>query len=353
MTRPNQFHRSDLEDLPEYVPARVPDFSQVIKLDANENPYGPSPRALAALANWQAWHYYPQQEELREAVARYVGAQAENMIVSNGADESIDLLLRTVLEPGQVVIDCPPSFEMYSLGTRANRGRVCEVLRRPNFSLDVDEIARACERTQAKVIVLASPNNPDGGLLPRADLERLLELPTLVVLDEAYAEFAGESAVALVARHSNLVILRTFSKWAGLAGLRVGYTVMPAMLATAVRKIKSPYNVNAAGVLAARASLEDIEYLMNHVRAIVAERERMYADLQQSKLLQPTPSRANFLLCRVVGIQARALKEKLAARNILIRSFHSPRLSEYVRLSVGTREQDDTLLSALEEIAKE
>ncbi len=345
-----QFHRADLGNLPDYVPARVTDFTQVIKLDANENPYGPSPRAIAALANWQAWHFYPPQEELGAALAQYVGLNPENIVVTNGADESIDLLLRAVLEPHKVVIDCPPSFEMYRILTYANPGRAVEVHRRNDFSLNVDAVAETCERTQAKLIMLTSPNNPDGALLPRRDLERLLQLPALVVLDEAYAEFAGESATPLVAQHSNLVIVRTFSKWAGLAGLRVGYLALAPVLAQAIHKVRAPYNVNAAGIVTALASLADKEYLMGNVQTLVNERERMCVALGQLGFLEPLPSRANFLLCKVKGRNACEIKGHLAQRGILIRSYESPRLREYVRISIGTPEQNAAVLNALCEL---
>jgi histidinol-phosphate aminotransferase len=346
-----QFHRSDLDGLPEYAPVPVRDFARTIKLDANENPYGPSPRALAALANMQAWHYYPRQDELRTALAKYVGTNPDGVVVSNGADESIDLVLRATLEPSDVVIDCPPSFEMYRISAHGHRGQVVEVPRRIDFSLDTDEVVRVARRVGAKVIIVASPNNPDGGILSRGALVRLLELPSLIVLDEAYAEFSGESAVGLIAQNDNLVILRTFSKWAGLAGLRVGYAVLSSTLARAINKLKGPYNVNAAGLIAARASLDDREHLMANVRAIVAERERMQLALARLEFLHPLPSRANFLLCRVVGRDADEVNQHLLKRRILVRAYTAAPLREYLRVSIGTREQDDLVLAALAELA--
>ncbi len=345
-----KFHRSDLDDLPGYIPAPVQDLSRVVKLDANENPYGPSPRALAALAAMQAWHYYPRQDQLRVALASYLGSDPKGIILSNGADESIDLVLRATLEPNDVVIDCPPSFEMYRISAHVHRGRVVEVQRRADFTLDTEEVIRVSERLHAKVIIVASPNNPDGGLLSRDDLKRLLATRALIVLDEAYAEFAGESAVGLIPEHDNLVILRTFSKWAGLAGLRVGYTVLASALAAEIDILRSPYNVNMAGLIAACASLEDPAPLMANVGAIVAERERMRPALAGLGYLQPLPSRANFLLSHVVGYDPHEVKEYLLRRGILIRAFTTPRLREYVRVSIGTREQNEMLLAALAEL---
>lgn len=343
-----QFLRADLDDLPLYAPAEAPDPARVIKLDANENNYGPSPRALAALTQMRTWQYYGVQDRLRAALARYVGLAVDNIVVTNGGDEGIDLLLAATLAPGAAVIDCPPSFEMYRIYTRVNRGRVLEAPRRDDFSLDVAAVMRRCVAERARVIMLASPNNPDGGMLARADLLRLLDLPALIVLDEAYVEFAGESAVDLLARYENLALVRTFSKWAGLAGLRVGYLVLPPALAQGVHKIRSPFNINAAGLVAALASLADVDYLMANVRALVAERERMASALAQLGFLQPLPSHTNFILCRVGGRDAHGVKEELARRDILIRAFQSPPMREYVRITVGTPEQNARLLQALE-----
>ncbi|MCG3140498.1 MAG: Histidinol-phosphate aminotransferase [Anaerolineae bacterium] len=342
--------RSDLGALRDYAPAHGMDPRRVIKLDANENPYGPSPRVLTALAAARTWQFYCSQDEARAQVAQYAGVNPENIVLTNGGDEAIDLVLRAILEPHEVVLDAPPSFEMYRIFTLANRGRVCEVARREDFTLDTDAVIRAAQTSNIKALCLASPNNPDGGLLPRADLLRLLELPALVLMDEAYFEFAGTSAVDLAARYPNLVIVRTFSKWAGLAGLRVGYLIAAPALARALHTLRAPYNVNEAGLLAARESLLDVKYLMNNVRAIIAERERMRIALSKFEWLTPLPSCTNFLLLRVAERQPQAIKQALAQRGILIRAFQTPRLRDYIRISVGAPAMNDAALNALREL---
>jgi histidinol-phosphate aminotransferase len=342
--------RRDLDALPDYTPAHVQDPRRVIKLDSNENLYGPSPRVMARLAETQTWHYYFGQDDLREALSKYAGVNEENIVITNGGDESIDLILRAVLENGDAVIDAPPSFEMYRIATLANRGQVIDVARRDDFSLDADAVCRAVGEFQAKVIALASPNNPDGGKLPRAHLLRLLELPALVMLDEAYFEYAGESAVDLLAAHPNLLIVRTFSKWAALAGLRVGYIIAAPELANAFHKLRAPYNVNWAGLVAARESLNDKDYLLANVRTTVAERERVRGALAQFDWLEPMPSFTNFHLIRVRGREPQQIKQQLAERGILIRVFKSPRLHDYIRISIGKPEMNDAVLRALAEI---
>ncbi len=342
--------RSDLAALPDYTPAHVTDPRRVVKLDSNENPYGPSPRVLAALAAARTWQYYFGQDETCAQVAQYAGVGAENIVMTNGGDEAIDLILRAVLESHETVIDAPPSFEMYRIFTLANRGRVFDVPRREDFSLDTDAVIHAARASQAKALCLASPNNPDGGLLPRADLLRLLELPALVLLDEAYFEFAGTSAVDLLPHYPNLVIVRTLSKWAGLASLRVGYIIAAPEFAEALHTLRAPYNLNWAGLLAARESLNDVEYLMRRVRATIAERERLRVELARLDWLEPLPSCTNFLLLRVRGRDPQAVKQALARQDILIRAFKSERLREYLRVSIGTPEMNDAVLRALAQL---
>ncbi len=346
---PERLLRQDLVGLPPYTmtPIAIRDLDRVIKLDTNENPFGPSPKTAAAFADMRHWHRYITQDELRPAIARYVGVGEGNIVVGNGADEMIDLVQRIYLEPGDAIIDCPPSFEMYSLQAKVNGARVVQVPRRDDFTLDVAGIEQAVASAKPKLIFIANPSNPDGTCASRPVVERLLELPAMLVLDEAYAEFAGESFAADVLACKNLIVLRTFSKWAGLAGLRIGYCVAPPAVADQILRVKSPYNVNAAAIVAAQAALEDVDYMLGVVRRIIAERERLSAALRQTGLLEPLPTSTNFILCRVIGREARKVKEELAQRGILIRSYNSARLSNYVRISVGTEDQDDILLKAL------
>jgi histidinol dehydrogenase len=323
----------------------------IVKLDANENPYGPSPKARAALAEGRFFHIYPDPESgsLRAKVAAFTGVPAAYLMAGAGADELIDLVLRVLLEPGDVVVNCPPSFGMYPFSTAVNAGRLLEVPRREDFSLDVAAIeAAVAAEPRARVLFLCSPNNPDGSLVSDSDLLRLLDLPLLVVLDEAYVEFAaGAGHIGRVVEHENLAVLRTFSKWAGLAGLRVGYGAFPAWLAREMWKIKQPYNVNVAATIAAEASLGDLEYLWDNVARLCQERERLFVALQAIPYLRPFPSQANFILCQVESRSASRLQEWLAGQGILVRHFDTPRLRHFIRISAGTPEQTDSLLEVL------
>ena len=326
---------------------------EIVKLDANENVYGPSPGAREALADARYLHIYPDPEAnaLRDALEAYTEVPRERLMAGAGADELIDLVLRAVLEPGDGVLNCPPSFGMYPFSTAVNGGALIEVPRGADFSLDLEGIeAAVAGHARAKAIFICSPNNPDGSVVGDAALRRLLALPLLVILDEAYVEFSGGSRMTWVQEHDNLVVLRTFSKWAGLAGLRVGYGAFPAWLMPHLWKIKQPYNVNVAAEAAARASLREKAWLEEKVRAIIAERERLERRLAAFTFLQPFPSRSNFVLCRVVGRDAHELKKTLEKEGVLVRYFAKPGLENCIRVSAGRPADTDRLLSVLERL---
>jgi len=237
---------------------------------------------------------------------------------------------------------------MYSFDAGLSGAEVVNVWRRDDYSLDVDAIAAAVDETSVKLLFLTSPNNPTGNWLPDEELARLLELPVLVVLDEAYVEFADHASRApWVMRHENLVVLRTFSKAAGIAGLRLGYGICPAWLMTQLWKFKQPYNVNVAAAVAGLASLRHREQIADVVVKLRAERERLRAGLQAIPYLRPYPSQANFVLCDVVGREAGQLKLVLEQRGILVRHYRKARLENCIRISVGRPEQTDRLLAEL------
>jgi histidinol-phosphate aminotransferase len=327
---------------------------EIIKLDANENPYGPSPLVAEALAEAPYLHIYPDPEsrELRTALADYTGLKSEYLLVGSGADELIDLTMRLFIEPGDTVINCPPTFGMYAFDAAINGAEVINIERQPDFSLDLYQIEAVFSDSarRPKLIFVTSPNNPDGSLLEDAELERLLALPALVVLDEAYIEFAQKpSRVQWVPDYPNLIVLRTFSKWAGLAGLRVGYGAFPLNIINYLWQIKQPYNVNVAGQLAAKVSLADGERLLERVAQLIEQREKFYAVLAEFDWLRPYPSQANFILCRVAGRSAAEIKQQLAAHGILVRYYNSPGLSDCLRFSLGTPAQ----MARLEEILRQ
>ena len=321
----------------------------IVKLDANENAYGPSPRVLEALARERWYHRYPDHEQaaVREALAEYAGLSPVHVVLGNGSDELIGLLAQAFVGPGDAVVLCRPTFPMYATATTLVGGTVVSVPLTESFDLDLPRLREAVD-ARTKLLFITNPNSPAGNAVPLAQIEALAALDCLLVVDEAYVEFGGETAAPWVRRFPNLAVLRTFSKWAGLAGLRVGYALAPEPIAGLLNSLRAPYNVSVAGLVAALASLEDRAHLMANVRAIVAERERLSRLLREQGVLEPLPSQGNFLLCRVRRGEAADLHRRLAERGILLRHFaDEPRLQDMLRVTVGKPEHTDQLIAAL------
>jgi len=241
---------------------------------------------------------------------------------------------------------------MFAFFTELNRGKVKTVPRDENYNVKVDDVKKAIT-AKTKLIMLATPNNPTGTQMPREDILAVLDTGLPVVVDEAYYEFTGETIAPLVGKYSNLMILRTFSKWAGLAGLRIGYGFFPVKIADYLMCIKEPYCVNVAALVAVRETLKEADYLMGQVRKIIAERERLYSALQEIDWLKPYPSRANFILCSVLKGKAKELQQNLEGRGILVRHFDQPLLRDSLRISIGRPEENDILVETLKELGEE
>lgn len=323
----------------------------ILKLDSNENPYGCSFRVQEALATFDRFNYYPDAQALatRTRIASYTGAPVERIMVGAGSDELIDLLFIATLDPGDEVIIPVPTFGVYKARSELFGGRAVEVPRQTDFELDIDALLNAVtDRT--KLIILTSPNNPTGNLVSNQHVVQLLQTDALVVVDEAYYEFATRTALPLSGEFDNLVVLRTFSKWAGLAGMRIGYGVFPADVIAQLWKVKPPFNVNAAGLAAVHASLDDLEYLHTTLSRIRAERSRLYRLLRKVEFLSAYPSHGNFILCHVDRGDAHDVHLRLADRGIMVRKYGDPLLRNFLRITVGKPEDTDRLMSALQTI---
>jgi histidinol-phosphate aminotransferase len=335
-------------------------IKNIIKLDANENPYGPSPLVINTLNELEYIHIYPDPESrvLRESLSSAYGVPIKHLMAGSGADELIDLLLRVLVEPGDYVLNCPPTFGMYSFDSILNYGTVIDIPRKPDFSLDLEGIQSSVEKYHPKIIFVCSPNNPDGSLLSEAEIQYLLALPALIVLDEAYVEFTqkdldlgrNQSLITWVPKRENLVVLRTFSKWAGLAGLRIGFGAFPDWIINSLWKAKQPYNVNLAASAAAIVSLQDSKNLAINVAKIQSERGTLFGKLKQFPQLEPYPTQSNFVLCKTKGFQAKEIKSKLAEQGIFIRHYDTALLKDCIRISVGRPEDTIVLIKQLEKI---
>ncbi|KAL3684157.1 hypothetical protein R1sor_002179 [Riccia sorocarpa] len=330
---------------------------EIIKLDANENPYGPPPEVMEALGKMQFPNIYPDPESrrLRAALAEDSGLGAEHILVGCGADELIDLIMRCTLEQSDVVLDCPPTFTMYAFDTAVNGAELVKVPRKKDFSLDMPAVLAAIEKHKPKIIFLTSPNNPDGSLIKEEELLEILNQDLLVVLDEAYIEFAGEpSRMTWVKEYENLIVLRTFSKRAGLAGIRVGYGAFPSSIIEYLWRAKQPYNVSVAAEVAACAALGNKDYLEDVKNKLITERDRMYKLLLDVPFLSPYPSHANFILCSVTdpSKSAKQLKADLAKEGVMVRYYEKEDFRNFIRISVGKPEHTDAFFKALAKVAQ-
>jgi len=326
----------------------------IIKLDANENPYGCSPRIRRALSEYDRWHVYPDagQTKLRQQLQEYTGVDASRIMAACGSGELLDDILCLLIEPDDEVINCIPTFDMYRIRTLINRGKLVNVSRDEDFAINVDAV-KAAITPRTKIIILANPNSPTGTVTPQSDILKLVDTGVPLLVDEAYYEFYGETVAPLVGQYQNLMVLRTFSKWSGLAGLRVGYGIFPPKIVNYLIKIKLPYNVNVAALVAVQETLNDVDYLMDRVKAIITERERLFRELKKLKWLRPYPSQTNFILCSVLNGKAIELQQKLQTKGILVRYFDQPLLQSSIRISVGKPEHTDILIRVLREIEEE
>ena len=324
----------------------------VIKLNGNENPYGPSPKAVEAVARTPL-HIYPDpfQRRLRASLSDYTGFPPENIIAGAGSDELIDLLFRLFIEHGDDIVDCEPTFAMYSFCARVAGGGVRLVQRDEIFEIDIPAVRDAVDES-TKIIFISSPNNPTGNMASEEQVRALLNTGLVVVIDEAYYEFSGQTVAGLLSEFDNLVVLRTMSKWAGLAGLRVGYGIMNSGLVDHIIDIKSPYNINVAAEAAALASLEDTDLLLGNVAKIVEGRGTLFDELNAIDGVNPWPSSGNYILCQMDEPgQAETIVDGLASRGIFVRSFSSPRLQNHFRVAVGTPDENEAFLNAVRDIA--
>lgn len=360
MTRSTEFVRQHIQDMPPYQPIYPLDVlsnqlglrvDQLVKLDANENPYGPLPGVKDALANLDSIHIYPDPEsrQIRGRLAEYHNIPEERIVLGAGADELIDLIMRVILNPGDTLLNCPPTFGMYAFDGALNQAHVVDVPRQEDFSLDIQAVVQAAQQYQPKALFLAHPNNPDGGILSQGEFEQLIQLPLLLIVDEAYVQFAGKDASFLdrVEDYPNLIVLQTFSKWAGLAGLRIGFGVFPLDLVPLLMKAKQPYNVSCAAEAAALVTMANLSEAQDRIDRIIAQRESMAQELAALPGLKPYPSQANFILCQAKNTSASRIKDQLRQQGILIRYFNKPGLTDHIRFSIGTAAQNQQLLAAL------
>jgi histidinol-phosphate aminotransferase len=325
-----------------------------VKVNQNENPYDVPEtlkRRVLEQALGRAWSRYPEFDprELLGKLAGFSGWRADGVLAGNGSNELIQALFLVTVAPGTRVVVPQPTFTLYALLTRILGGEVIDAPLGPELEYQPGELRQLQRELGAGLTIVCSPNNPTGGVLEPAELARLCEeADGLVVVDEAYHEFSGQTAVELLPRHKNLVVLRTFSKAMALAGLRVGYLLAAPELAREINKARLPYNLNFFSQAAALAALEEWEGLRRNVERLIAAREDLLHRLYRIPGVRPYPSRANFILFELSEHDPRQVFELLYGRGVLVRDVTSyPRLARCLRVSVGSDEENERFLTAL------
>jgi histidinol dehydrogenase len=323
-------------------------LARPIILDANENPYGPSPQARLALANAsRQTNRYPDmaQRQVRAALARANGIASEQVIVGNGSDEIIHLLTLATTEPGDEVIVCEPTFGVYRMEADRAGLRTIDVPLLDDFSLDRAALLAAIT-PRTRMIWLCSPNNPTGTIIDLSILPELLSRDVLVVMDEAYYPYGDQTAIGSLANAENLIIMRTMSKLAGMAGLRAGYAMAHPAVIARMEARRAPFNLNRMVEDAILAFLQDAEWQADVKQRTERERERMQATLSAIPGARVCPSVANFFLTGIDGLPGADLRARLAEKGILVRYIDRERLQGYIRVTVGRPEENDAFLAA-------
>ena len=347
-----RYSRKCVSEAEGYVPGEQPTDGGYIKLNTNENPYPPSPRVLEALRaaiGPQARLYPPPTaDRLRDKLAEVYGFSRDEIVVTNGMDELLSLIVRTFVEPDDTVVVTYPTYMLYEMLVRLHGAKTASYELTEDFSLP-DSVFGA----RGRVLFLSRPNSPTGTMFDRRLMDRgVRRFDGIVVIDEAYVDFAEDNCLDSVRQCDNVIVVRTFSKSFSLAGLRVGFGIAHREIVDDLMKVKDSYNVNTLSQIAGIAALEDYEYMRNNVEKIKRTRERLASELKAFGFIVPG-SQANFLLAVPDGYALSAeqiytrLKEE---KKILVRYFPMRRLENSIRITIGTDTEIDALLDAMKNI---
>lgn len=343
--------RPTIQRMRGYVPGEQPQDQPYIKLNSNENPYPPSPRVREALqhAIGGDLRLYPDPvaNRLRDTAAAVYGLRREQILVGNGSDDLLTMLMRTCVGPGDRVAYPVPTYTLYDELVTMQDGDIIRVPFPEDFSLPPQ-----LGESNAKLTILCHPNAPSGTLPSLAQIEGLAQrVRGMLVIDEAYIDFAEETALSLVHKYDHVVILRTFSKSFSLAGMRIGLAFGHPDFMRELMKVKDSYNVNRLSIVAAVAALEDYAWMRQHVDTIRTTRARLSTALRELGYVV-YDSHANFVLARKPGVSQEPIYQGLKAHGILIRYFSTPALADCLRITVGTDAEIDQLVSALDQMRR-
>lgn len=336
---------------------KVEPHVQGIALDKNEIPWsldGKVEEVLVRKLRTMEFNRYPDSgcTALKKALSKYTGIDAASIGVGNGSDELISVLLQTFIEPGDTIAVCNPSFSMYKIYGSICGARIWEYDLDSCFRIKLEEFITGIQTEKPKVVFLCNPNNPTGGRLELEEIKRILEeAGGIVVVDEAYFEFSGLTAAELLAEYEKLVILRTFSKALGLAALRIGYMLANPAVINYINRVRSPFNVNAFAQAAALEVLENLDLTAERIEMIKSERGRLIEGLTALKVLECFESWSNFILVR--SNNAGGIYRRLRETGIHIKYFASPALKDCLRITIGSREENDKFYEAVKEAVYE
>ena len=346
----SKFWSPFVKDLVPYVPGEQPKLAKLVKLNTNENPYGPSPKAIAAmqaeLGNSLRLYPDPNGERLKQAVADYYGVQTSQVFVGNGSDEVLAHAFHGLFQHGKPLLFPDVTYSFYPV--------YCGLYGIDYEALPLDEQFQIRAEDYARPnggIVFPNPNAPTGCLLPLEAIERILQAnpDSVVLVDEAYIDFGGETAITLVDRYPNLLVTQTLSKSRSLAGLRVGLAVGHADLIEALERIKNSFNsypLDRMAIAGAAAAFEDRDYFEQTCRQVIASREAVVAGLQDLGF-EVLPSAANFVFARHPGRDAAQLAAALREQGVIVRHFKQTRIAQFLRITIGAPEENQALLDAL------
>jgi len=332
----------------------VPHIECAVKLDGNESPFPLPPeireRVGDAVKNIDVNRYPdPEAAELRDKIALASGFPSEAILLGNGSDELIGMLIETCTGSTGRILYPTPTFSMYGLTGLAMGTELLEVPLDRDFDIDLESTIVLIEKKDPDIIFLASPNNPTGNMFSKDKIEEIIQTSDgIVVVDEAYSDFSGYTFMPLIEKNENLVILRTLSK-VGFAGLRIGILYASEGLVHEINKVRYPYNINSLSQAVAGVVLENHEFVSENIQLIVRERDRVYGELKTLEGIEPYPSDANFILFRAGS--ADQVFAKLVERDVLIRNFNKPgRMENCMRVTIGTPEENSAFLSALRDV---
>ena len=351
----SRFWSDVVKGLKPYVPGEQPKLANLVKLNTNENPYGPSPRALEAIraATGESLKLYPDPnaEQLKLAIAKYHAVDSNNVFVGNGSDEVLAHVFLALLKQAQPILFPDISYSFYPVYCGLYQVDFETIPLASDFSIQIGAYARPNGG-----IIFPNPNAPTGCLVPLAEIERLLQSnrDSVVVIDEAYVDFGGESAIPLTASYPNLLVVQTLSKSRSLAGLRVGFAVGHADLIEALERVKNSFNsypLDRLAIAGATAAFEDREYFDKTCRAVIASRDKLVKELHVLGF-EVLPSAANFVFARHPQRDAAESALALRQRSVIVRHFKLPRIEQFLRITVGTDEQCAVLIAALKEILR-